>query len=70
MPSAAGAGLGLPPSGEDHTRALAAWLHGRNALLVLDNCEHMIDAAAALAEALLKAAPHADILAISGQARE
>jgi len=32
---------------------------------VLDNCEHIIGAAAALAEALLKAAPHAGILATS-----
>src|SRR5215472_7442593 len=48
VPSAVGAALGVPPSGGDHTRALAAWLHNRNALLVFDNCEHIIDAAAAL----------------------
>jgi len=65
VPSAVGAALGVPPSGGDHTGALAAWLHDRNALLVLDNCEHIIDAAAALAESLLKAAPHAGILATS-----
>jgi predicted ATPase/DNA-binding winged helix-turn-helix (wHTH) protein len=65
VPSAIGAALGVPPSGGDDTRALAAWLHDRNALLVLDNCEHIIGAAAALAEALLKAAPHAGILATS-----
>src|SRR5262249_53934519 len=46
-PSALGAALGVPPSGGDHTRALASWLHDRDALLVLDNCEHIIDAAAA-----------------------
>jgi len=65
VPSAVGAALGVPPSGGDHTRALAAWLHHRNALLVLDNCEHVIGAAAALAEAILKAAPRAGILATS-----
>src|SRR5262249_1513180 len=64
-PSAVGAALGIPFSGGDHTRALSAWLHERNALLVLDNCEHIIDAAAVLAEALLKTAPHASILATS-----
>lgn len=37
----------------------------RNLLLVLDNCEHLIDAAAALAESLLKAAPRLRILATS-----
>jgi DNA-binding winged helix-turn-helix (wHTH) protein len=65
VPSAIGAALGVPPSGGDHTRALASWLHDRSALLVLDNCEHIIGAAAALAETLLKAAPHAGILATS-----
>ncbi|MBV8335710.1 MAG: winged helix-turn-helix domain-containing protein, partial [Alphaproteobacteria bacterium] len=63
VPSAVGTALGVAPSGGDHTRALAAWFRERNALLVLDNCEHVIDAAAALAEALLRAAPHAGILA-------
>jgi predicted ATPase/DNA-binding winged helix-turn-helix (wHTH) protein len=63
VPSAVGTTLGVAPSGGDHTRALAAWLRDRNALLVLDNCEHVIGAAAALAEALLRAAPHAGILA-------
>jgi predicted ATPase/DNA-binding winged helix-turn-helix (wHTH) protein len=65
VPSAVGAALGVPPSGGDHTRALASWLHDGDALLVLDNCEHVIGAAAVLAEALLKAAPHVGILATS-----
>jgi predicted ATPase len=63
VPSAVGTALGVAPSGGDHTRALAAWFRERNALLVLDNCEHVIGAVAALAEALLRAAPHAGILA-------
>src|SRR5215469_7020838 len=63
VPSAVVTALGVSPSGVDYTRALAAWLRDRNALLVLDNCEHVIGAAAALAEALLRAAPHAGILA-------
>jgi predicted ATPase len=65
VPSAVGAALGVPPSGGDHMRALIAWFRNRNALLVLDNCEHVIIAAAALAEAILKAAPQAGILATS-----
>jgi predicted ATPase/DNA-binding winged helix-turn-helix (wHTH) protein len=65
VPSAVGAALGVPPSGGDHTQALTAWLRNRNALLVLDNCEHVIGATAALAEAILKTAPQAGILATS-----
>ena len=34
-------------------------------LVVLDNCEHLIDAAAALAEALLAHAPQVKLLATS-----
>jgi len=63
VPSAVGTALGVAPSGGDHTRALAAWFRDRNALLVLDNCEHVIGAAAALVDAILRAAPRAGILA-------
>lgn len=44
---------------------LAAALHTKRLLLVLDNCEHVIAAAAAEAEILLHAAPGAHILATS-----
>src|SRR5215469_2524467 len=36
--------------------ALAEYLAGRQLLLVLDNCEHLVDAAAELADQLLRAA--------------
>ncbi|HET8628620.1 MAG TPA: tetratricopeptide repeat protein, partial [Thermomicrobiales bacterium] len=51
----------------DHPLAatLAAVLRDRLALLVLDNCEHLVDACAALAEALLRAAPRLRVLATS-----
>jgi predicted ATPase/DNA-binding winged helix-turn-helix (wHTH) protein len=65
VPSAACAALRAPFSGGDHMRGLAAWLRGRNALLVLDNCEHVIGEATALAEAILQAAPQAGFLATS-----
>ena len=45
--------------------AVADALRGRQALLVLDNCEHLVDACAAAAEALLRAAPSLRILATS-----
>jgi predicted ATPase len=44
---------------------LAAALRARQLLLVLDNCEHRIEAAAGLAEQLLLAAPGVRILATS-----
>jgi predicted ATPase/DNA-binding SARP family transcriptional activator len=44
---------------------LGAMLAGHRLLLVLDNCEHVIDAAARLAEHLLAAAPDVTILATS-----
>jgi predicted ATPase/DNA-binding SARP family transcriptional activator len=46
------------------TRLIAA-LTGKNVLLVLDNCEHVIGSAAVLADRLLRACPNARILATS-----
>ena len=46
---------------------LADNLAGRHALLVLDNCEHLLDACAVLAGALLRACPGLRILATSRQ---
>ncbi|MGW3123783.1 response regulator [Streptomyces sp. NPDC001107] len=44
---------------------LTGYLAGRRALLVLDNCEHLVDACAELAGTLLSAAPELRILATS-----
>ncbi len=46
---------------------LADRLAGRHALLVLDNCEHLLDACAVLAGALLRACPDLRIMATSRQ---
>ncbi|MEU4672849.1 BTAD domain-containing putative transcriptional regulator [Amycolatopsis sp. NPDC023774] len=56
--------LGLTTSGSPIDRAVGA-LRGREALLVLDNCEHVIDAAAELAERLLGECPRLRIVATS-----
>jgi predicted ATPase/DNA-binding SARP family transcriptional activator len=45
--------------------ALGSHLAGRSLLLVLDNCEHVLAACAALAEALLQSAPGLRVLATS-----
>ncbi len=46
---------------------LADVLHSRQALLVIDNCEHLIDVVAALVDRLLRAAPELTVLATSRQ---
>ncbi|MEU3573922.1 AAA family ATPase, partial [Kitasatospora sp. NPDC036755] len=53
--------------GADAAALLAARLRERRALLVLDNCEHLIDACARLTDALLRAAPGLRVLATSRQ---
>jgi len=50
------------------TDALIAFLRPRRLLLVLDNCEHLVEACAALAGALLAACPHLRILGTSREA--
>jgi non-specific serine/threonine protein kinase len=45
--------------------ALASSLRGRNLLLVLDNCEHLLDACAQLVDVLLRACPDVRVLATS-----
>jgi predicted ATPase/DNA-binding CsgD family transcriptional regulator len=47
---------------------LSEHLAGRQVLLVLDNCEHLLDACAVLANAVLRACPGVRILATSRQA--
>lgn len=47
---------------------LATFLAGRCCLIVLDNCEHLIDATAVLVDALLTGCGHVKILATSRQA--
>jgi DNA-binding winged helix-turn-helix (wHTH) protein len=58
--------FGLPVHGErPATDAVAAFLRSRRVLLILDNCEHLIAAAAKLADALLKTCPSVFLLATS-----
>ncbi|MFI6982826.1 BTAD domain-containing putative transcriptional regulator [Embleya sp. NPDC050154] len=52
----------------DITARLTAALRPRRLLLVLDNCEHVVDAAAALVDRLLRAAPELRILTTSREA--
>ncbi len=51
--------------GEPLPKLLARWLRHRRCLLVLDNCEHLVESCAALSSALLETAPGLRILATS-----
>ena len=65
VPSAVATVLGLEVRTEDPLAALVAAVRDNRMLLLLDNCEHVIDAAAGLAAALLGGAPGVNILATS-----
>ncbi len=64
--AAAASALGVSVAGgADATEALCMFLAQRRALIVLDNCEHVIEAVATLVDRLLAAAPRARVLATS-----
>ena len=68
VPGAVAAALGVrEDAGRDITQTLEEYLKPKHLLLVLDNCEHLLPACAALAEALLRAAPGLRLLATSRQ---
>jgi predicted ATPase/Tfp pilus assembly protein PilF len=58
--------LGMPGSpGKSPFDALVETLCDRRVLLVMDNCEHVVDAAATLVDGLLNGCPHLTILTTS-----
>ncbi len=65
VPGALATLLGLTDRVENLAENLVARLRGRDMILVLDNCEHVIDGAARLAEVLLARVPSLVILATS-----
>jgi len=54
--------------GQPILNSLLDYLRPKDLLLVLDNCEHLIDACARFADALLRASPNLKILATSREA--
>src|SRR6185369_8919039 len=54
--------------GESATTSLLAFLRNKQLLLVLDNCEHVIDAAGSLAESIAHHCPKVTVLATSREA--
>jgi predicted ATPase/DNA-binding winged helix-turn-helix (wHTH) protein len=66
VPVAVATALGLKlASGTASTQSVANALRSRQLMLVLDNCEHVIEAAARMAEALLCVNPAARVIATS-----
>ena len=60
--------LGLPVQSNDPTPGIVSFLRDRRMLLVFDNCEHVIEAAATLGERIFMEAPQVAILATSREA--
>src|SRR5579875_1761176 len=58
-------GVSTLPSSSSALEAVQEHLKSRRVLLLLDNCEHLIDAAAQFAHTLLHTCPHLKIVATS-----
>jgi predicted ATPase/DNA-binding winged helix-turn-helix (wHTH) protein len=65
VPTALASTLGVAVRSETPLPALTSFLKDKEMLILLDNCEHVVLAAAAFAEDLLKAAPGIQVLATS-----
>jgi non-specific serine/threonine protein kinase len=69
VPQAVASTLGVREQpGRSLTETLSDYLRSKKVLLVLDNCEHLIEACAELAEALLHSCPKLRVLATSREA--
>jgi predicted ATPase len=65
VPAAVATALGLGLAGDISARRVAQALAGRRILLLLDTCEHVVTAAAMMAEWLLQANPRLHVIATS-----
>jgi predicted ATPase/DNA-binding winged helix-turn-helix (wHTH) protein len=68
LPSTVATSVGLASHAPNLVPGLISFLHDKNLLIILDNCEHVIDAVAILAEQIFNAAPDIYILATSREA--
>jgi predicted ATPase/class 3 adenylate cyclase len=57
--------VGIPESGRPRTDVVVEALAGQDVLILLDNCEHLIDAAAKFCDQLIRRCPKVAILATS-----
>ncbi|MDB5716104.1 MAG: transcriptional regulator, partial [Sphingomonadales bacterium] len=65
VPSTVATALGVLVQAQDPLPSLLAFMAGRRILLVLDSCEHVIDAAASLTARLYQEAPEVHLLTTS-----
>ncbi|WP_027531256.1 winged helix-turn-helix domain-containing protein [Bradyrhizobium sp. WSM3983] len=65
IPGTIAAALGLTVNSDDPIPGLLLSLRNRRTLLVLDSCEHIVDALAPLAERIVREAPELHVLATS-----
>jgi len=70
VPQSAATAFGIHPGANNSAlvETLINFLHAKTILLILDNCEHLLDACAGLAEKLLQSCPNLKILATSREA--
>ena len=68
VPTTVARALGLIVQTQDPLRSLPTFIGDKKILLVLDNCEHVINSAAALAERVVGEAPQAHVLTTSREA--
>ena len=65
VPGAVASALGLHVQSSDPTPGIIKFLRNKRMIVIFDSCEHVIDAAAALAERIFQEAPRVCILATS-----
>jgi predicted ATPase/DNA-binding winged helix-turn-helix (wHTH) protein len=65
LPQAVAGAVGLSASADITAEEVSSMIGSREMLIILDTCEHVIDAAAAMAEALLCRSPGVRVLATS-----
>ena len=68
VPTAVASTLGLMVQTQDPLRSLSAFIGDKKILLVLDNCEHVINSAAMMAERVVREAPQVHVLTTSREA--
>jgi predicted ATPase/DNA-binding winged helix-turn-helix (wHTH) protein len=68
VPTTVARALGLMVQTQDPLRSLPAFIGDKKILLVLDNCEHVIDTAATLAERVVGQTPQTHVLTTSREA--
>lgn len=68
VPASVASMLGIPIHSDDPTPGLTAYLRDKRMILILDNCEHVIDAVANLTALIFPAASQLHILATSREA--